>query len=240
MKINSKALKNGLLIISLVMYCCLIFVIDNNCHYTMIYLKGLGMMLLTCLFIFMYGLIENKEKVYKRNINTYIVLYVIMLLSFTFFVGRAKMRFYTWWYTGNYELFSTIIAQFKRGSFLSILINIIGNSIMLIPFSFLLMLKDKKYNNIFKQFVILFPFVLGIELVQAFTHTGVFDVDDVFLNYGFTVLFTFLITRFSIIDKIRKLFYTDFELSEKLKKKLFYLSIVIFCLYSGLIVLKVI
>lgn len=240
MKVNSKFLKNGLLVTSVVMYFYLAFVGRNQYLFSMGYFRCLGMMLLTCLFIFMYGLIDNKEETYKKNINTYIVLYVIMLFSFTFIIGRTRIEFHTNLHIGNLKLFNTIIAQFERGSFFSILKNVIGNSIMLIPFSFLLMIKDKKYNNLFKQFVILFPFVLGIELFQAFTHTGVFDVDDIFLNYGFTVLFTFLITRFSIIDKIRKLFYTDFELSEKPKKKLFYLSIVIFCLYSGLIVLKVI
>lgn len=240
MKISIRTIKNLFLIISLLMYYCLIFVIDNNYNFSMIYLKGLGMMLLTSLFVFMYGLVDNEEKIYKKNVNTYIILYLIMLLSFTFFVGRAKFKFHNRWRVGNYELFKTIIAQFERGSFFSILINIIGNSIMLIPFSFLLMIKDKKYNNVFRQFVILFPFVLGIELVQAFSHTGIFDVDDIFLNYGFTVLFTFLITRFSIIDKIRKLFYTDFKLNERVKKILFYISIIVFCVYLGLIVLKVI
>lgn len=240
MKVNSKFLKNGLLITSVVMYFYLVFVGRSQYLFSMGYFRCLVMMILTCLFVFMYGLIDNKEETYKKNINTYIILYVIMLFSFTFFIGRTKIEFHTNLHIGNLRLFSTIIAQFERGSFFSIIKNIIGNSVMLIPFSFLLMIKDKKYNNVFKQFVILFPFILGIELFQGFTHTGVFDVDDIFLNYGFTLLFTFLITRFSIIDKIRKLFYTDFKLNELVKKIMFYLACIIFVLYLGLIVLKVI
>ena len=41
------------------------------------------------------------------------------------------------------------------------------------------------------------------------------------------VVFTFLITRFKIIDKIRKLFYTDFKLKLRHKKVLFYISLTV-------------
>lgn len=69
---------------------------------------------------------------------------------------------------------------------------------MIIPFSFLLMIKDEKYNNILRQTLITLPTILIIEFLQAFTHTGTFDIDDILLNYIGTLLFTFIITRFSI------------------------------------------
>ena len=108
---------------------------------------------------------------------------------------------------------------------------------MLIPLSFLLMIKDKKYNNVLRQLLIILPIVVAIELLQAFTHTGSFDVDDIILNYFGTVIFTFLITRFHLVDKIRKFFYTDYKLKDKLKNIMFYISIslVVVCIFVLLI-----
>ena len=103
---------------------------------------------------------------------------------------------------------------------------------MLIPLSFLLMLKDLKYKNIFKQSFITLPIIICIEILQAFTHTGAFDIDDIILNYLGTLIFTFLITRFKIIDKIRNLFFTDFNLNIKLKYIMFYLSLVAIIIFD--------
>ena len=44
------------------------------------------------------------------------------------------------------------------------------------------MIKDKKYNNVLKQSIIILPVILIIEVLQASTHTGAFDVDDIILN----------------------------------------------------------
>ncbi|MBQ1550670.1 MAG: VanZ family protein, partial [Bacilli bacterium] len=117
--------------------------------------------------------------------------------------------------------------------------NVLGNAIALIPLSFLLMIKDKKYNNVLKQSIIILPVILIIEVLQASTHTGAFDVDDIILNYVGTLIFTFLITRFDIIDKIRELFYTDFKIKTKTKKILFYTSLIILIIFDVSIYLKV-
>ena len=194
-------------------------------------------MILMSLFIFAYGIITNNDKTYKSNIIMYIIFFIILLLSVTFFIGRDKMRFYNWWFSGQYEPFYTIMSQFKYGSDLSILKNIVGNSIMLIPLSFLLMIKNKKYNNILKQSAITLPIIVSIELLQAFTHTGIFDIDDIILNYLGTMLFTFIITRFHIIDRIRKLFYTDYKLKYSLKKLIFYISFILMTAYDFILFL---
>ena len=105
---------------------------------------------------------------------------------------------------------------------------------MLIPLSLLLMIKNKKYNNILKQTTITLPIIIFIEILQAFTHTGVFDIDDIILNYLGTVIFTFIITRFNIIDKIKELFYTDYKLNDRVKNIVFYIStalLIIFDIY---------
>ena len=117
--------------------------------------------------------------------------------------------------------------QIKYDSTALLLKNIVGNIVMLIPLSFLLMIKNLKNKNILRQSVIIIPIIIIIEVLQAFTHTGSFDIDDIILNYMGVVVFTFLITRFKIIDKIRKLFYTDFKLKLRHKKVLFYISLTV-------------
>ena len=117
--------------------------------------------------------------------------------------------------------------QIKYGSTALLLKNIVGNIVMLIPLSFLLMIKNLKNKNILRQSVIIISTIIIIEVLQAFTHTGSFDIDDIILNYMGVVVFTFLITRFKIIDKIRKLFYTDFKLKLRHKKVLFYISLTV-------------
>ena len=103
---------------------------------------------------------------------------------------------------------------------------------MLIPLSFLLMIKNKKYNNILKQTIITLSIIIFIEILQAFTHTGVFDIDDIILNYLGTVISTFIITRFNIIDKIRKLFYTDYKLNDRVKNIIFYTNIILLIIFD--------
>ena len=231
-----KIIKNLILIISLLTYLYMVsihkvYLSDKS------YLKLVLLVLLVCFMLYIYGIIKNKDKVYKNNLNIYIMLYFLVLISVTFYIGRTKLEFYDWWYSGQYVPFQMIISEFKYGTFEEISRNVIGNSIMLIPLSFLLMIKDKKYNNVLRQLLIILPIVVAIELLQAFTHTGSFDVDDIILNYFGTVIFTFLITRFHLIDKIRKFFYTDYKLKNNIKNTMFYVSIilVVICIFILLI-----
>ena len=195
-------------------------------------------MILNSIFVFFYGLLKNNKKIFSSNIYIYIALYCYLLFTITFVISRTEFRFYNWWYSGQYKPLNTIISQFKYGSTFSIIKNILGNSIMLIPLSFLLMIKNKKYNNIIKQSIIILPIIIIIEFLQATTHTGAFDIDDIILNYIGTLFFTFLITRFNIIDKVRKVFYTDFKLNIKIKNILFYISLSILIIFDIYIFIK--
>ena len=98
---------------------------------------------------------------------------------------------------------------------------------MLIPLSFLLMIKNKKYNNILNQIKIILPIILCIEFLQLYSDTGVFDIDDIILNLSGVMVFTFLITRFGIINKIRNLFYSDLKLNKYIKYSILFISILI-------------
>lgn len=224
---NKIILKNIIVILNITIYFYLVFWKRNQYVYNMTYFKCILFMIINSVFIYASGVLINKEKEYKSNNTLYIVLFGILLFSFTFIIARPKLQFYTWTYGGQYKLFDTIVSQLEHGSVSSIMKNILGNCMMLIPLSFLLMIRTKKFDNVFIQSVINLPIIIFIEILQAFTHTGTFDVDDIFLNYIGTIIFTFLITRFDIIGKIRNLFYTDFKLNNTMKLTIFYITLVI-------------
>ena len=232
-----KIIKNILIVISLIIYWYLLYIVHKWYFFDSSYLRGVILIILICLMLFFYGIIENNNKTYRNNVYLYIILYFILLISVTFIIGRDKLRFYDWWYGGQYKLFHTISTQIKYATFKSFFKNIIGNSVMLIPLSFLLMIKDKKYNNVLRQMVVILPTVILIEMFQGFTHTGIFDIDDIFLNYIGTLIFTFLITRFHLIDKIRNLFYKDYKINIKVKKILFYLSVCLLIIFEVIILI---
>lgn len=231
-------LRNIFFIISIIIYFYLVLINGNQYIYNMNYSKCIIFVLLISLFIFISGIVINKDKVYKRNINLYIFLFFILLFSITFFIGRRELKFYRWSFYGQYKPFKMIISQFKYGTKSSIYKNIFGNFVMLIPLSFLLMVKDKKYNNILKQSLIILPVIIFIELLQAYTHTGAFDIDDIILNYTGIIIFNCLITRFNIIDNIRKIFYFDFKLNNKIKKIIFYITLTLLVIYYIFLFIK--
>ena len=237
MKEKINIFKNGILIISLLIYSYLIFIGRNQYIFNMSYMKCIIFILFLFLFIYLYGIVKNNKKTYKTNVNIYILLYFILMISITFFIGRTNIRIYDWWYAGQYQPFHTILSQLSYDSIASILKNVVGNSIMLIPLSFLLMIKNPKYNNILRQLVIILPTIIGIEILQSSTHVGIFDIDDILLNYLGTLIFTFIITRFSIINKIRKIFYTDFKIKKRNKYILFYLGSILLMIYIILILI---
>lgn len=235
MKNKESIIKNIAIILNIIIFYNLLFIGRNQYLYNMSYLKCILFMLFNSLFVYYYGILKDKKKSYSSNIVIYIVLYSYLLFTITFIIGRTELRFYNWWYAGQYKPFYTIISQFKYGSVISIAKNILGNSVMLIPLSFLLMIKNKKFNNVLKQSLIILPVVVTIELLQAFTHTGVFDIDDIILNYVGTLFFTLIITRFSIIDKIRKLFYTDYKIKSNIKMIIFYSSLILLIIFDVII-----
>lgn len=236
---NKIILKNIIVILNITIYFYLVFWKRNQYVYNMTYFKCILFMIINSVFIYASGVLINKEKEYKSNNTLYIVLFGILLFSFTFIIARPKLQFYTWTYGGQYKLFDTIVSQLEHGSVSSIMKNILGNCMMLIPLSFLLMIRTKKFDNVFIQSVINLPIIIFIEILQAFTHTGTFDVDDIFLNYIGTIIFTFLITRFDIIGKIRNLFYTDFKLNNTMKLTIFYITLVIVIVFDiNMLVIK--
>lgn len=201
------------LIMNLISYLYMIIFHNVTFIYSIVYLS------LISIYIFISGISINDKREYKRNINIYMILYILCLISILFLVGRPPIRISTSWYIPEPTPFKTIISQLKYGSINEIIRNIIGNLCLFIPLSFLLILKDNKYKNILRQTVIILPSILMTETLQMITNVGVFDIDDIILNYLGVLLFV-IIMNIVNIDKIRKLFNTDFHLKSKTKKVL--------------------
>lgn len=201
------------LIMNLISYLYMIIFHNATFVYSIIYLS------LISIYIFISGISINDKREYKRNINIYMILYILCLISILFLVGRPPIRISTSWYIPEPTPFKTIISQLKYGSINEIIRNIIGNLCLFIPLSFLLILKDNKYKNILRQTVILLPSILMTEILQMITNVGVFDIDDIILNYLGVLLFV-IIMNIVNVDKIYKQFNTDFHLKSKTKKVL--------------------
>lgn len=201
------------LIMNLISYLYMIIFHNVTFIYSIVYLS------LISIYIFISGICINDKREYKRNINIYMILYILCLISILFLVGRPPIRISISWYISELTPFKTIISQLKYGSINEIIRNIIGNLCLFIPLSFLLILKDNKYKNILRQTVIILPSILMTETLQMITNVGVFDIDDIILNYLGVLLFV-IIMNIVNVDKIYKQFNTDFHLKSKTKKVL--------------------
>lgn len=238
MKNKIRISKLSLVVISILIYFYLVFHNRNQYLYNMSYLKCILYMLLVSLSIYIFGLIENKEKSYKENIIIYTILFIILLISFVFILKRPTIHFYKNWYSGQLQPFHTIISQIEKASPRNFLKNIIGNMFMLVPFSFLLMLLNDKYKNILKQTIIILPTIIIIEVLQAATYTGTFDIDDIILNYLGAVIFIILLGKTKLITKIKPLFYKDFKLKNKTKYHTLYITLTILIFFITITLLK--
>ncbi len=225
-------IKDLFIIVTGISYFYILFSPRAKFIYHMTYMKAILLFISITVLLFSVGLLENKEKTYKKNISLYIVLYIILLISITMVIGRMDVNFniknLQYLNTQSLIPFRSIKSYMSSNVLLRTqLYNLLGNCVMFIPLSFLLMLKYKKKDKLFHQIKIIFPCVLIIEFLQLLTNIGSFDIDDVILNIFGSLCFTFIITRFHLMDKIRKLFYNDLHIKESLKYVLFYLALVI-------------
>lgn len=136
----------------------------------------------------------------KKIYRTLIIPYTVMLLYFMFLgFGRTQMNINI---VRLKPLASTIDFVSKSLFWKDIIINLVGNIVMFIPFGFLGWVFPKL--NHYKALIINFVFVLIIvESMQYFTRLGVFDIDDILLNsIGVSI-------GFYIKQKLEKLFKID-------------------------------
>lgn len=218
-----------LLFISTILF---IFLSWSN-KYTIPYLFCLLYFCLLSILNFITGININNQKLYKRNIDIYLVLYFILLISLTLFIGRAGISFISYdhfqYYIKSINLipFKTIIGYLFGNANIKITIyNLLGNFVTLMPLSFLLFIKDEKYKKLKNQLKVLVLIVLSIELIQFIIETGRFDIDDFILNIGGALIFYLLLNKIPSLNKIKKLFYSDLKMNKNLKIILY----IIFCL----------
>ena len=114
--------------------------------------------------------------------NAYIANHGINLTSENFdFVGNFKDRINSGTWGVNIYPFKTIRSYMKYSGFFHTFINIMGNIIIFMPFTFLISAIYKNFQKFYKILIISVVTSLFIEFVQFFIGRAV-DIDDVILN----------------------------------------------------------
>lgn len=117
--------------------------------------------------------------IFKKIYRIFVLPYTIFLL-YLMFLGFGREQ-----HEANIvrllPFVSTILFVQNTTSWESIIINLLGNIIMFIPFGFLGWLNAKYFS--FKKLIVDFLSALIIvEALQYLTRLGVFDIDDLALN----------------------------------------------------------
>ena len=200
----------------------------------------------SCVFLYFGGFFLSKylnnNKPMKINLWIYFILYIILLLTLTLFdpmYGRSfsivnwSKELFNKYINNSFNIipFHTIIDYISKFNSLydtkTIMVNLLGNLIALIPmanFLPLLFKKPKKLKNFLLTIVII---VLGIEIVQFLTLTGSCDIDDIILNVTGAIIAYIIFKVNSINNLIRNIFLLE---DNKISRKSYFkiiLSIVI-------------
>ena len=197
----------------------------------------------SCLFLYFGGVVLSKiksdNKPMKINLWIFFTLYIILLVTLTLFDsmwGRNGLSFINWFsdefvyflkHSINLIPFKTIIEFVKEFNSMyssrTILLNLFGNFIALMPMAFFLPLLFKKQNK-FKNFLITnILIVFGIEIIQLLTASGRFDIDDIILNVSGATLMYFILK----IKDVNKLIKNIFLLEKNKISKKSYITIII-------------
>ena len=207
--------------------------------------------IISCLLIYFGGVLLSKyyknDKPLKINLWLFFALYILLFVDLTLLDtawGRRGLfvSFNLEYLKNSVNLipFSTIyeylIENFNNLTNTSIIFyNIFGNFVALMPMAFFLPLLFKKENNFKTFFLTMLIITLGVELLQLFGGVGRFDIDDVILNVGGSLLMFKILKIKEINLLIKKIF-----LLEKNKidiKKLIKIFIVIGIFLIGLLIL---
>ena len=172
--------------------------------------------LISCILVYIAGNISfnktgNKD-ILKTNMYIYFAFYLVLLCFFMFISpiwGRGIYLF-----SNNLIPFKTIktyLTQFDSLYNTKIILNLIGNFVCIMPFAFFV---KYLFKNKYKILLIL-AFVVGAEIIQFLTGSGVFDIDDIILNSGGAILLYGLL-NINFIDKaINWIFFKTGKISKK-------------------------
>jgi glycopeptide antibiotics resistance protein len=226
-----------IIIINLMLYFLSIF----NSNLSISYITALMFFILLFLITFICGIIINEEKVYKNNLNVYLFLYFILLFSLTMLIGREsftllnKEFFKSYVNYINFVPFRTITSYMSKKVSISVIYNILGNFVALMPLSLLLMLKSKRNKKISFQFLKISFIVFIIEFLQFVFACGRLDIDDYILNVSGALFFCFVILKMNLFPKISKVFLTDLSINKHLKNLALIIIILIIIMFDLLI-----
>lgn len=203
------------------------------------YLSELGRLFLlcgNCFFLYFGGFLLSKfksnNKYMKINLWIFFVLYIVLLITLTLFDymwGRNGLNFINWFsdefvyfikHSINLIPFKTIIEFIKEFNSMyssrTILLNLFGNFIALMPMAFFLPLLLNKQNRFKNFFITIILIVFGIELVQLLTASGRFDIDDFILNVSGATLMYFILKIKDVNKLIKNIFLLE---KNKISKK---------------------
>ena len=200
----------------------------------------------SCVFLYFGGFFLSKylnnNKPMKINLWIYFILYIILLLTLTLFdpmYGRSfsivnwSKELFNKYINNSFNIipFHTIIDYISKFNSLydtkTIMVNLLGNLIALMPMAIFLPLlfkKPRKLKNFILTVVII---VFCIEIVQFLTLTGSCDIDDIILNVTGAIIAYIIFKINSINNLIRNIFLLE---DNKISRKSYFkiiLSIVI-------------
>lgn len=165
------------------------------------------LVMLPLLFAIYHGTrMQNGERWKRIAIRTgfyfAFAYYLFLLYCFLFAGGRAD---YDYSYNpANWIPLQKVFAHFANGdsfgNIVSLMIGYLKNTALFVPLGFMLPHTYKNMKNLGLAAGVSFLFILGAELVQHWTHTGFFDVDDVIFNLV-GVLCGYGISRIFIIEE---------------------------------------
>lgn len=173
-------------------------------------LQKITLLILGCMFFWIWGVLKSKNEGNNRAMKICLWIYLVLFLSFfasltLFDASRGRNGGLIIWnkellkdYFENYLNlipFRTLIGFFtKNRAIPSIIINIVGNIICLMPLGVLLPLISKKEESCKAFLITVSAVVITVELLQFVTFAGYCDIDDYILNVGGAFLM-YLITK---------------------------------------------
>ena len=210
-------------ILSCLIYVLVMFIFDINLGTGKKELENILIIIFPCLMFLFYLLYYEKD---KNIIWYYLMLYITMLIGFTFSNNRVN------YLTINNILkrennlipFVSMINLFKYSK-RTFLYNALGNLLMLTPLAVLLPLLSDKFKRVKNYFLCVLILTIIIESAQYIFKLGSFDIDDIILNVGGTVLFYIIIYKSKLKSIINKIFLT-YKSDKKIFKYLYYLSMI--------------
>ena len=196
----------------------------------------------------------NNNKPMKINLWIYFILYIILLLTLTLFDPMYGRNFsivdwsnelFNKYITNSFNIipFHTIIDYIGKFNSLydtkTIMVNLLGNLIVLMPMAIFLPLLFKKVRKLKNFLLTVVIIVLCIEIVQFLTLTGSCDIDDIILNVTGAIIAYIIFKINSINNLIRNIFLLeDNKISRKSYFKIILSTVIILIIVVFILVYR--